>query len=435
MSIYLYCMTDNSTNKKKAFKMTIREFVKYRESPLVKFLLANALYSFSTWLISCLSPYILERTIYEEFIFSFQTILYVASISTLGFVPTLLRYYKYDNTKYTSYFLLCITVIFIILVICGFIPSNPFSKFLHIDNYSFINHLVFYISAISILLYVFNRAILTASESYNTLVKTIFLISMLRIVGIVLVSILNVKTNYCVLLLVCVIPMVWEYLFYSKQMLKLKRIFKLKDLKDFVMFALITSIIGIIYVTTDRLYLLELKSFNSPNVPILSYVYGMLGVIAIFNTTFTSYFIGRLDGRNPVQISNYIRKIKSFFMPYLFFSLLLGLGLFGFVYFLYPYNSKLAGIYVAITAITSSIIAYIGLISLMTKTFNLLKIQLCVNSISMAITLLLLKFTSDIDNIYFYILISAVHILCELYVAGYVLWKNPSKHRNMNEYN
>lgn len=421
-------MTGNYTNTKNMFKkIAMRRFVVYKESLLVKFLLANALYSFSTWLISCLSPYILERTIYEEFIFSFQTILYVTSISTLGFVPTLLRYYKYNKDKYMSYFLHCITMVFIILVVCGFFPSNPFSRFLHIDNYSFINHLVFYLSAISILLYVFNRAILTASEDYNTLVKTILLISTLRIVGLILVSMLNVKANYCVLLLVCVIPMVWEYFFYCNQISKFKRAFKLEDFKDFIVFAFMTSIIGVIYVTTDRLYLLELKSLNSPNVPILSYVYGMLGIIAIFNTTFTSYFIGKLDGRNPTQISNYIKKIKSLTIPYLLFSLLSGLGLFFFVYLLYPYNCKLAGIYVFITAISSSIIAYVGLISLMTKTFNLLKMQLCVNSTNLVITLLLLKFVPNVDNVCFYVLISVVHILCELYVAGYVLWKNPIK--------
>ena len=398
----------------------IKEKIK---SPLFTFIFANAMYSFSTWLISILSPFLLEKDTYERFIYSFQTMLYVASVSTLGFVPTLLRYYKYDKQKYQDYFLYCISVIYILLLIVGFFPKNPLSCFLHIEDYSFSAHLVFYLSSITILLFVFNRALLTAEAKYMVLVKTILSICVIRVLAMLFIKAVNITSDAMVMFCICVIPMMWEFLIYGKNVAKIKWYFNYREFKSFIVFAFMTSIIGIIFVTSGRLYLLELKSNNSFNVPIISYVYGMLGIVTIFNTTFSPYFIGKLDARNLHQIDAYIYKIKLFTIPYLLFVVLLTCGIFMFVYLCYPYNSSIAAIYAAVASVSSSLIAYVGLLTLLTKTFNLLKMQLCVNGTCLIVTFLYVRYIPCIDSIYAYVLLVIIQLVFELFVAIFVLYK------------
>lgn len=393
------------------------------KTPLFMFIIANALYSFSTWLISLLSPYVLEKETYEHFIYSFQTMLYVASISTLGLVPTLLRYYKYGNEKYQTYFLYCITAIVLFLLLIGGIPENPLSIFLNIDDYILPNHWMFYLSSVSVLLFVFNRAILTAQEKYTLLIKTIFIIFFVRIISLLIVKIFGITSDTIVLFLICVLPLSWEFVFYLRKLINIKIVFDTKEFRDFIVFSLLTSAIGIIYVTTSRLYLLELKSQNSTIVPIISYIYGMLGVITIFNTSFTSFFIGKLDGRNIIQVASYLNRIKKYSIPFLLFSIGLSALLYLFVFCVYPYDHATAAIFAAIAAMSSSLTAFVGLISLMTKTFNLLKIQLIINIVSFLVTLVFVKHIPNIESYLMYCFLSVIHLSFEMIVAYIVIRK------------
>ena len=69
-----------------------------KQSNLFKFLLANALYSLSTALISIISPILYTNTVYESYIYIYQMVLFITGVTTAGLVPALLRYYKIDKS-------------------------------------------------------------------------------------------------------------------------------------------------------------------------------------------------------------------------------------------------------------------------------------------------------------------------------------------------
>ena len=81
--------------------MTLKSFT---NNNLFLFICANALYSASTGLINILSPILLKQATYEQFIYIFQNIIFLTTLFTAGFIPTLLRFYKYDKETYKFYY-------------------------------------------------------------------------------------------------------------------------------------------------------------------------------------------------------------------------------------------------------------------------------------------------------------------------------------------
>lgn len=392
---------------------------KYVFSDLSKFFLANAFYSFSTWLIGYVSPYVLTSSCYQEFIYVFQSIMYMTSVFTLGLTPALLRYYKYDKVRFKSYFIVTIGLIYLLLLLLGFWKFNPLSEFLHVSQYSFKEHVIIYISVIMNLMYVFNRALLTAEENYNKLVCSIGLIVLTRFVGLILLKFFDINSLTLVLLIVCILPMIYEAYIYWSTWGKVKRT-SWESYSAFIRFALITSLIGVIYTTTGRLFLLEVKSGSDSLAAVVSYSYSMVGIITIFNTTFSSFFIGKLDSRTPDNVHAYLIKIRKAFPIFLFLTALVTSCLFVFVKFTYPYASIVAASYTAVSVLSTAIIAYIGLVTLLAKTYNILNLQLLINVVCLLIVLFVVKSPINKDFVKF-IFVNIIQISCECFLALLVL--------------
>lgn len=385
-----------------------------------KFLFANILYSLSTWLIGFIVPYILPTETYQGFIYLFQNVLYLTSVFMLGLTPALLRYYKYAPETYSACFNILVTVVFSILLLLGLWLNNPVSSFLSIDIQDRIQHLLFYISVICSLLYVFNRALLTAKEDYNKLTKTIVLIFVLRILALFIIYYFRIEQISIILLLICIVPMTYEWFIYIMSCGNFRRLDS-HSLKKFICFALTTSCIGILFTTANRLYLLETKKFSDQLAAIISYSYGMIGIMNIFSTTFTTYFIGKLDSRNQESINNYIKRLKVYLPSFAILTILICVFAFYFVKVCYPYDKVVAGIYTATSLLFTASFSYIGLFSLLTKTYNLLNKQLIVNICSLIVVAIAIHYIDDFSNIYNYILVNMIQVWFELVVCFIVL--------------
>ena len=385
-----------------------------------KFLFANALYSFSTWLISFLSPYIFVNSLYQEFIYLFQTMLFVSSLSTLGLVPALLKYYKHDPDRYEAYLVYAVTVIFSFLLLLGLFCGNPISQFLNIDRYEWGVHFVFYLSVISHLTYIFNRAVRTAKEEYSKLFSDICLVFMVRIGVLGALMLWGITHLAASLAFICILPMTADLVHYLRTLWK-PRPLQRQQLMEFLLFALTTSVIGIIYNTTNRLYLLRIKEVSDTIAALICYSGGMLGVITIFNTTFTSYFIGKLDERNVEGMNRYCSKLKRMLLPYVLCAGFCALLLFGIVYYAYPYDKLLAATYSVVLFGGAASISYIGLVTLMTKTLNLLREQLAINVVCFVCTYLVVHLSVEVESFRVFVIAVCLPVLFEVLLAGIVL--------------
>lgn len=394
---------------------------RYLSSGIAKFLFANALYSLTTAIISFLSPSLLENDVYVDFIYLFQMVLYLTGVFTVGLVPGLLRYYKLDNRKYEFYYYFTASLILIFLLILGLIPGNFISVALKIAPPSVHESLMIYLSVIFSLLFIFNRGAQTAKCNYEAILKDVVIIFIARIMMLICVKIFDISNPYVILSCFCVVPFIYELWVFVSSMIKIN-ISKLDAYWDFVCFILKISITGIIFTSTNRLFIISSKSYNSSLAAALSFAAGMTGIITIFNTTFSSVFIGKLDHRDGKGVLQYLGKVKRFCLPFLLSTLLLGAGVFFCVTLIYPDNTAQAAIISSITVVHCALMSYIGLVTLMTKTYNMLNVQILMNVCAFLIVFMFVKFISVTLNEYIsYIIINAILLVVELLLAFIVL--------------
>lgn len=390
-------------------------------SGISRFLVANVLYSLSTALVTLLSPSLLQNVIYESFIYLFQMVLFLTGIFTAGLIPGLLRYYKLDNQKYEFYYFFSASIILAFLLILGLIPRNFVSEALKIVPTSLAESLTIYLSVIFSLFFVFNRGVQTAKCNYDAILKDVAIIFVARIILLSCVKIFNISNPYLILSLVCIVPFVYELWVFITSLLKIK-ISSMDCYLEFVGFIIKISIAGVIFTATNRLFIISSKSYDPSLAAALSFAAGMTGIITIFNTTFSSVFIGKLDHRNPGGVSDYVTKVKKYSLPFLLATGLLGVGIFFCVTLIYPDNTIQAALISSITVVHCALMSYIGLITLMTKTYNMLNIQIFMNLSAFVIVFLFVRLISETLNEYVaYVIINAILLIMETLLALFVL--------------
>lgn len=390
-------------------------------SGLSKFLMANMLYSLSTALVSLLSPSILPQAPYEDFIYIFQMVLFLTGIFTAGLIPGLLRYHKYDGQKYQSFYFLTAGIIVVALLILGLFPGNFLSSWLKIGADSVADSMLVYSSVIFSLFFIFNRGFQTAKEDYASIFKDVIVIFVARILLLGAVGILGISDPYVILAMVCIIPFLYEAWIFISSFFRI-RFCTLEGYPDFLEFIFKISVAGIIFTATSRLFIIASRFNDDSLAAALSFAAGLTGIISIFNTTFSSVFIGKLDYRNHEGILSYMGKVRKYLLPFLGLTLLVGTAVFFFVTLIYPGNTLQAAMISALTVVHCALMSYTGLITLMTKTYNLLNAQIMLNGASFVIVWLFVKFVAGgLSEYISYIIINSVMLLMEFVLAFIVL--------------
>lgn len=390
------------------------------------FLFANALYSLSTGLINLLSPFILDAKVYEDFIYVFHNIMMLTTIFVLGLVPTMLRFYKYDKEKYSCYYLLTSTVVYAVLLLLGLFVDNPLSAVLKITRSSLSENFIIYLSVVFSILYVFNRGLLTARNKYKNITVGIVIIFVIRMFSLFIIARFGIKDFNVILLSVCILPFLYEAVIYLKSVLKISRCsFKdsFKDYGAFIIFSVKISIVGILFTSTNQIFLVHAKGVDGSMAAALSFAGGLVGIINILNSTMSSYFLGKLDARDEASIKSYLDKVGGFRFYYFLALLIVCSLIFAVIFNIYPTNASQVAWLCVVTLLQTGIIFYIGLYSLMTKTFNLLNRQLLINLLCFGTVFVIVRifpFSAEFVVLE-YSVVSGVIILFELMVARMVL--------------
>lgn len=386
------------------------------------FLFANALYSLSTGLINLLSPFILDAKVYEDFIYVFHNIMMLTTIFVLGLVPTMLRFYKYDKEKYSCYYLLTSTVVYAVLLLLGLFVDNPLSAVLKITRSSLSENFIIYLSVVFSILYVFNRGLLTARNKYKNITVGIVIIFVIRMFSLFIIARFGIKDFNVILLSVCILPFLYEAVIYLKSVLKISRC-SFKDYGAFIIFSVKISIVGILFTSTNQIFLVHAKGVDGSMAAALSFAGGLVGIINILSTTMSSYFLGKLDARNEASIKSYLDKVGGFRFYYFLALLIVCSLIFAVIFNIYPTNASQVAWLCVVTLLQTGIIFYIGLYSLMTKTFNLLNRQLLINLLCFGTVFVIVRifpFSAEFVVLE-YSVVSGVIILFELMVARMVL--------------
>lgn len=399
------------------------------------FLVSNMVYSASTYLVGFLIPYLLNTDYMAFFSSGNQILMVLAFIFELGFSVSFLRFYQLDKTiKYINSYLQFI--LFFLIVIIGLYFSSFFDRLFNIDELP-VDPALFYFLVIAQLAWFFIKNWLLAINKMKALVFHSVLIFVLRVLFLVHLYYLkefSIKELFLETLLfpfaITLIHLFWVNTKLIVESWKLYDVFSVSTIKkasvkvySFLRFSLLSYISGFLYLYAVRYMVIFMTGKNNMVVADLGYAMTFIGIILVFHTTFRSYLIARLSMDKADFIRSYIYNIKSMSKHFVGLIIISSVLLSYFVYLIKPgYLSFNTVIFSFILFMATFLNVYLGLFTVLSKTYDYNKLEVFLNIIRLAAVILITNFMVESHLILGVALINIVMVAVE-YVYARILIK------------
>ena len=405
------------------------------------YLLASLIYSFSTYIVVLLIPYKLNLALMADFSAALNIIMMLSFVFEFGVVTSYLRYNQlYATTKYINAY-----VQLVIFALIFFVSQSVIGDLL--DNFMGMEHVdlnknYLYLSVFAVLSWVFFKNIFLANKNIKMILINAIILTSLRIsmLGYILWSDASFSTDEIYFYLF-ILPFVFIIFFnlkhdvsnfvasipYLKE--KRERALFYKRAKKLLFFAVTTYAISIIFVYTSRYAVLYLTKMNATQlIADLGYATSFGGLIIIFSVSLRSYFISKFNISNPDEIQSYVTKMSSYKYLFIGGSTLVSALIALLVYLIKPvYLSMDAVIFVFVLVEAYLLSAYLGMFSLLSKTFNFNNLELKLNIVRFALVFGLTHLLLLEHPIIGFLAINLSIVLVELYFAKVVLEKVTQK--------
>ncbi|MCU7499621.1 MAG: hypothetical protein ACM3UR_11565 [Bacteroidota bacterium] len=397
------------------------------------FLLSNMIYSASTYLVGFLIPYLLNTDYMAFFSSGNQILMVLAFIFELGFSVSFLRFYQLDQSvKYINSYLQMI--LFGVIIIIGLYFSTFFDKVFNIDELPVDSSLLYFL-VIAQLAWFFIKNWLLAINKIKTLVFHSVLILLLRVVFLLHLYYLkdfSIRQLFLETLLypfsITMIHLLYVNVRLILESLSLYNIFSFSLIRkaaqkvySFLRFSLLTYISGFLYLYTVRYLVIFMTGKNNMVVADLGYAMTFIGIILVFYTTFRSYLIARLSMDKADFIRSYIANIKSMYWHFMVLIVFSSLALSYIVYLIRPgYLSFNTVIFSFILFMSTFMNVYLGLITVLSKTYDYNKMEVLLNIIRFLMVVVITNFLVESHLILGVTLVNIVMVLGE-YVYAKIL--------------
>lgn len=392
------------------------------KSPFILFLLCNVIYSSTTFAFNIIFPLIFPKTFYDEFIYIFQMILFLVSLSGFGLMTALLAHYQTSPLQTFSNYFLSSGIVLLLILSIGFFPNNPISNWIHLDMDNRWTHLIFYISVILSSQFLFNRSVMNAEKQFQLMLKNILLITLLRLIGLFWIVYTNSTSILTVLTALFIIPFLLEpFLFLRRMIVSFQQAPPAldKSLVKFLSFSMQVFASGAIFILCDRIYLISLKESSTTLASTLSFAFGFIGIISVFNAAFTNYFLGKINPHSTSEIKSFQKKIRHYCTHYFILSITISLLICTFVYV--TYDSEISTILIILILILkTAIISYFGFTNILTKTLKIQQFDLFINVLRLALVYIIINLLNSQNIVLTVFMISVIMIACELVIYWYV---------------
>lgn len=160
---------------------------------LVHYLLANMIFSISTFIVNACLPKIFIYEFYSKFVYVFQMVLFVTTISQAGLVVGLYKFMHTNqkqilNIYYTSIFVICT-----ILLLLGVFDDNWVVVILKLTDLSEVENLMFFLSIMVSSIFLFNKGKNVADKAYKYMLRISVTSFGIRIIVLCVLYFLQIK--------------------------------------------------------------------------------------------------------------------------------------------------------------------------------------------------------------------------------------------------
>lgn len=398
----------------------------------VKFFVANALFSASSFAFLFILPYTLKQEQYASTIFSIQIIYLLTMFFEMGLSISFLRNSAYDYQKSNIHSIAIETIIIVLILFLGLWTNNPINYIVSLHSENLRENIFVYFSIAANIIWIFNKNHNIVEQNFLSLLKRS---SVIFIGRIILISVLffdkkEIFHPQLVLTFFFIIPFTLELIlfikrlfhyFYNKLWSKILR----KDLFSFIIFSIQNYVAGILFNYTSRIYLLEANHFGmSAFIADAGYAMSFIGIINLLNNTLRTYFIGKPDMSSKEAILLHYNKVSRFGKFFIFSAAITSLLISIVIFYIKPSSlTTNAPIYTFLLIFTNSIVMYLGMFTLLSKTLNLLNFEIKINIIRLTLIFTLTYYLLENHPLYTIIFGQLILIVTEIVMKKYIQHK------------
>ena len=368
-----------------------------------QFLLANVIFSISTFLINLSLPIILSESLYDKFIYLFHMVFFITTLFQFGMVVGLYKFYdKYRKEIFNIYYTL-VLLINVVLLLFSLKVDNFINVALKITDITVVESFSFYCSVIVLGIFLFNKGKNIIEKSFKYMLKISMSVFIIRIFVIVFLFIIHIESLSILLFLFFILPFFRDIIDYVKSTIKFVRPNSLNFilLRKFLYFIFNVWIIGMLFTISDKIFLISTKGLNQELTTAIAFSSGFVGIISLFNSTFSNFFLAKLSSNNLCDIDNYLKQLIKFLPKYFVLLLLICIIFSLFILLGYSQFGIFTSTITFITLLRMGFISYLGLFTLLGKILDLLHLEIVLNILRILV----------------------VYILCNFWVTdNYVLW-------------
>lgn len=381
-----------------------------------------------------LVPYFLNADKMAELSSVYNALMILLFVFEFGISMSFLRFYQIKKITFliNSLSQMGILLLLLLIVLASF--SSTFFHLLNLDDFA-VDKALFFLALAGQLSWIFAKNLLISIKNYRVIAGLAMSIFALRIAGFFYLKNIDILVIDEILLSMFIIPFALSFFFVitlnmqtivkiQKEVLNLKLI-KLffVQLKHFGKFSIETYAIGMLYLLAGRYLIVFLSDTgNTEILADLGYAMTFLGIITIATTSFRTYFVAKFHLSDMKSINAhlgyYLGNIKKYSIAAIGISMLISL----IIYLIKPaYLSANASIFAFILLSSYSLIFFLSMITLLSKTMNYNFLELKINAMRLIMVYAICHLFFLKNPIFGFVLINLVMLLGELYFASKIL--------------
>ena len=343
--------------------------------------MANIVFSLSSFLINAFLPKILSSDTYTQFVYIFQMVLFATNTMQVGFIMALYYFAKNESKESFNIYYTLVTLLNIGILACCLIPQSFVFGLLKLTDLSFTERLCFSLAVIVSSVFLYNKGANIQQEQYKYMLGVSLSAFMLRIAALVYIMLAQTEGNALLLLLIFVFPFVVDIKDYTLRVFRNVRPHKIEKSKlaAFVTYSVKVWLTAVLFIISDKLFLISTKNQDVDFTASLAFASGFIGIIYIFKSTFYNFYLAKFSKDNVEEIKNYVQKLLRYALPYFAILLFIVLCSCTFVRFVFGNLGESTWKVLFILLMQTGIICYLGMITLLAKTFNYLNLEVTLN--------------------------------------------------------
>ena len=373
-------LSDNH-DKRMALNIIQDKVAAFLKKDIVFFLMANIVFSLSSFLVNAFLPIILTPNTYTQFVYIFQMVLFATNTMQVGFIMALYYFAKNESKGAFNIYYTLVTLLNIGILACCLIPQSFVFGLLKLTGLTFPERLCFALAVIVSSIFLYNKGANIQQKQYRYMLGVSLSAFLLRIAALAYITLTKTEGNTWLLLLIFVFPFIVDIKDYMLRVFRNVRPLQIEEgkLAAFVIYSLKVWATGVLFIISDKLFLISTKNQNEDFTASLAFASGFIGIIYIFKSTFYNFYLAKFSRDNIQEIKTYLQKLQRIALPYFVLLLFVVSCSCIIVRFVFGELGESAWKVLFILLMQTGIICYLGMITLLAKTFNYLNLEIALN--------------------------------------------------------